>query len=216
MAREGQPARGRGRLSAIDRLPDWADEVKLWAFGELKERKRAQLEILDEFNTRLRQAALLEGITIDPPQISRSAFNRTAMRLSVLGRRLEETREIAAVLAPKLDRAGDDSVTLMISESIKMLAHEMLSNAGEVSADGATAQMLMFTARALQHAEAAKRISSDTRRKIEGELKARASEAVDQVAKAQGLSSDTVEQIKARILGIAKPSSPPPPSESAA
>jgi hypothetical protein len=85
-----------------------------------------------------------------------------------------------------------------------MLAHEMLSNAGEVEADGPTAQMLMFTARALQHAEAAKRISSDTRRKIEAEFKDKASAAVDQVAKASGLSADTVENIKAHILGIAK------------
>ncbi len=206
---------GRGRLSAIDRLPAWADEAKLWAFNELRERKRAQLDILDEFNARLKVAAAENGIITEPPQISRSAFNRTAMRLAVLGRRLEETREIAAVLAPKLDRAGDDSVTLMISESIKMLAHEMLSNAGELDADGPTAQMLMFTARALQHAEAAKRISSDTRRKIEAELKARASDAVEEVARTQGLSADTVEAIKARILGIARPASSSQPEATA-
>lgn len=192
---------GRGRLSAIDTLPAWADEAKLWAFTELKDRKRAQLDILEEFNAKLRAAALMEGIT-DPPQISRSAFNRTAVRLAVLGRRLEETREIAAVLAPRLDEAGDNSLTLLVSESIKTLISEMLGNAGEMDANGATAEMLMMTARALQAAESAKRISSETRRKIEGELKAKAEKAVDAVAKTKGLTAETAEAIKAQILGV--------------
>ena len=200
----GAAARGRGRLSAIDMLPEWADEAKLWAFEQLKERKLTQIEILDGFNDRLRVAAFEQGIT-DPPQISSSAFNRTALRLSIIGRRLQETREIAAVLAPKLDEAGDNSVTLLVSETIKTLVHEMLTNAGQMSADGDTAEMLMMTSRALKHAEEAKRISADTRVKIEGQVKAQASKAVDTVAKERGLSEETVEQIKSRILGIKAP-----------
>lgn len=195
---------GRGQLSKLDRLPDWADEAKMWAFQELKANKRTALDILEEFNARLRAAALMEGV-MEPPQVSRSAFNRASMRLSVLGRRLAEAKEIAAVLAPKLEEAGDDSLTLLVSESIKMLAHEMLSNAGELEADGPTAQMLMFTGRALEHAEKAKRISSDTRVKLESEWRAKTAKTVDAVAKQQGLSADVVEQIKSRILGVAVP-----------
>ncbi|ACF01889.1 Mu-like prophage FluMu protein GP27 [Rhodopseudomonas palustris TIE-1] len=191
----------RGRLSEIDKLPEWADEAKLWAFEQLKERKLTQLEILDGFNGRLKVAAFEQGIT-DPPVISRSAFNRTAIRIAILSRRLEETREIAAVIAPKLDEAGDNSLTLMVAETLKTLISEMLGNAGELTADGATAEMLMMTARALAAAEQAKRISADGRRKIEAELNAKASKAVDQVAKAKGLTTETVDAIKAKILGI--------------
>jgi hypothetical protein len=201
-ARDGN-GRGRGRLSALDQLPPWADEIKLWAFNELKERKRAQLEILDEFNERLKTAAWSNGVTDQQP-VSRSAFNRTAMRLAVLGRRLEETREIAAVLAPKLDKAGDDSITLLIAESIKMLIHEMLSNAGEVDANGATAQMLMFAAQALRHTETAKNQSQIIRERRNKELVTETNAAVDHVAKTEGLSADTVEKIKAKILGITR------------
>lgn len=190
----------RGRLSSLDTLPEWADESKLWAFGELKARQRPQLEILEEFNAKLRAAAWEQGIT-DPPQISKSAFNRVSMRLAVLGRRLEETREIANVLAPKLDQAGDASVTLLVAESIKMLVHEMLSNAGELSADGATAEMLMLTSRALKHAEEAKRISADGRRQLEAELMAKAAAAVEKVAKAQGGTPESIAALKA-ALGV--------------
>ena len=190
----------RGRLSSLDTLPDWADETKMWAFGELKDRQRPQLEILDEFNARLRTAAWENGVT-DPPQISKSAFNRASMRLAVLGRRIEETREIAAVLAPKLEAAGDSSVTLLVAETIKTLVHEMLSNAGELSADGDTAEMLMLTSRALKHAEEAKRISADGRRKIESELMTKAASAIEKVAKAQGGTPESIAALK-QALGV--------------
>ena len=200
------PKTKRGRLSTIDTLPDWADEAKLSAFSALKERKLPQLEILDLFNAQLKAAAWANGVT-DPPVISRSAFNRTAIRLSVLGRRLEETREIANILAPKLDQAGDNSVTLLVAETIKTLISEMLSNAGELTADSETAQMLMNTSRAIKHAEEAKRISADGRRKIEAEVASKAAEAIDAVAKQKGLTAETVDAIKSKILGI-KPEVP--------
>jgi hypothetical protein len=193
--------KGYGQLSSIDLLPEWAEEARLWAFDALKDRRLTQEEILEGFNERIKVAAWEIGIT-DPPRISRSAFNRKALRLSILGRRLQETREIAAVLAPKLDQAGDNSVTLMVSETIKVLIGEMLENAGALSANGDTAEMLMMTARALVAAEQAKRISSETRQKIEAELKSKTAKAVDAVAAAKGLSADTVSDIKARILGV--------------
>lgn len=198
-----KPARvTRGRISAIDQLPEWADEARAWAFEELKLRKLTQIEILDGFNDRLKAASMAEDVRAEPPVISRSAFNRTAVGIAIHGRRLQETREIAAVLAPKLDQAGDNSVTLMVAETIKTLIFEMLGNAGDLKADGDTAEMLMMTARALTAAEQAKKISSETRKKIEAELHDKASKAVDAVAKTAGLSAATVETIKSKILGI--------------
>lgn len=198
----GKERHGRGRISAIDQLPEWADEAKLWAFEQLKERKLSQLDILDQFNARLRAASLAHDASATPPEISRSAFNRTAIRVAILSRRLVETREIAAVIAPKLDEAGDNSLTLMVAETLKTLIAEMLGNAGELKADGDTAEMLMMTARALAAAETAKRISADGRRKIEAELSSKATKAIDQVAKTKGLSAETVDAIKNKILGI--------------
>jgi Protein of unknown function (DUF3486) len=192
----------RGRISAIDQLPAWADEARAWAFEELKLRKLSQLEILDGFNARLKAASMAEDASLEAPVISRSAFNRTAIAIAHHGRRLQETREIAAVLAPKLQAAGDDAITLMVAETIKTLIFEMLGNAGELKADGATAEMLMMTARALNAAEQAKKITIANRRTVEAELKDKAAKAVDAVAVKAGLSAATVSTIKARILGI--------------
>lgn len=189
---------GRGRLSDIDRLPAWADEAKIAALTALKERKLTQLEILEQFNAALRTAAWEQGIT-SPPQISGSAFNRAALKLAVHGRRMEETREIAAVLAPKIEEAGDASLTLLISETIKTLVFEMLGNAGDLSADGETAEMLMFTSRALKHAEEAKKISAEQRRKFETEFKAKANEAVERVVRARGGTADDIAALREAI-----------------
>lgn len=201
----------RGRLSEIDQLPEWADEAKLWAFDQLKKRKKSQLDILDEFNRRLRAGAMAHDVTLVAPVISKSAFNRTALRIAKLSNRLEETRAIAAVLAPKLDEAGDNSVTLMVAETIKTLTLEMLTNAGELTADSETSKMLMECARAVKGAEDAKKISTDTRRKIEAELKDKAGKAVDEVAKTLpgGLSAEAVQTIKEKVLGIRKPEARP-------
>lgn len=192
----------RGRISAIDQLPEWADEAKAWASEQLKKRKKSQLDLLDGFNDRLRAASLANDASAEPPHISKSAFNRTAIAIAIHGRRVEQTREIAAVLAPKLDQAGDNSVTLMVAETIKTLIFEMLSNAGHLSADGDTAEMLMMTARALTAAEQAKKISSETRKKIEAEFKDKAIMAVDVAGKSAGLSTEAVEKLKADFLGI--------------
>jgi hypothetical protein len=194
---------GRGQLSSLDTLPPWADEAKLKAFESLKERKLLQQEILETLNADLRVAALAEGITGDAvPQISRSAFNRQAMRAAILGRRLGDARQIAELLAPKLEDVGDHQLTLIVAETIKTCALEMLNNAGELQADGDTAEMLMMTSRALASAEQAKKINSETRKKIEAELKDTASKKLVDKAVEAGLSADQVAQIRRDVLGV--------------
>ncbi len=192
---------GRGRISSIDRLPDWCDEAVRWAFTALKDRDLTQLEILDGLNERIRAAAWAEGLTeVDAvPQISKSAFNRRAMRLATVGRRLEETREIAAILTPKFDGENAEQITLLLAQTIKSLTFEMLENAGELKADGETAEMLMFASRALKHAEEAAKISADTKARILRDFAAKAEEVVDKVAKAKGLTTDDIATLKAAL-----------------
>ncbi len=193
---------GRGRISSIDRLPEWCDEAVRAAYTALKEAKLTQLEILDQLNGAIRSAAWAQGITDGIPQISRTAFNRRSLRLAKMGRRLEETREIAAILTPKFEGENAEQITLLLAQTIKSLTFEMLESAGDLSADGETAEMLMFASRALKHAEEAARISADTKARILRDFTEKAEKTVEAVAKAKGLTEETVEAIKAQILGI--------------
>ena len=67
------PRPGRGRLSSLDLLPVDAEADVIWAMGELRARKRLQIDILDSFNLRLTTKGL--------GPISASAFGRAAMRV---------------------------------------------------------------------------------------------------------------------------------------
>lgn len=189
---------GRGRLSSIELLPQEAEPIVAWALGELRERNHTQQDILDEFNKRLRQLAADLGSELEP--ISSSAFNRYAIRLAATARRLEETREIAATITKRLGPDQADDLTVLAAETIKVLVFELLENSKNLDTKGA-----MELARALQSAVSAQNVSSERRLRIEKETAANAAKAVDTVAKREGLSPETVDKIKRRILGILEP-----------
>jgi hypothetical protein len=189
--------RGRGRLSSIDVLPDWAAPAVLSALGHLRDAKLTQLEILEKFNAELRTLAFLTGIT-DPPQISQSAFNRKSMRLSAMGQRLTETREIASVLASRFE----EDLTLLASETIKTIVFEMLENAGDIPASAKSAEMMANFATAIKAAEQAKKVSADARIVIEKNFKKAAEGAIDAVTKQKGLSPDVKKAFMAEVLGV--------------
>lgn len=188
--------RQRRRLNSLDKLPDDCREDVAWAYEAIRDRQLEQGEILDELNRRLEVKG--EG------PISRSAFSRASIRVARMGQRLEETREIAAAVSEKLDVGGGEDVTLLLSETIKMMVYEMLENAGELSADSATAKMMSNLSAALYRAEQSRKLSAEVRAKIEREFAKEAEEAVDKVARKQGLTGETVAAIKTQILGIRK------------
>lgn len=189
----GVAPRGRGRLSSIDLLPPEAEEDIAWAFGELRKRNRTQEEILESFNLRL----AVKGLG----PISKSAFNRAAIRTARMAHRLGEVREIANALSSRFEDGGDESLTLLVSETIKSLVFETLENAGRLRADGVTAEMLANFALALKSAEQAKKVTADTRKVIEANFKKQANEAIEK-AGVKGLSAETKEEFKRLLFGV--------------
>ena len=78
----------RGRLSSLDLLPEDCTDDVVWAMGELNARKRSQADILFELNDRL----AVKGCDI----ISKSAFNRRAVRVALIQARREEDAALAS------------------------------------------------------------------------------------------------------------------------
>lgn len=175
---------GRGRLSSIDLLPDEAEEDIVWAIEMLRERKLPQNTILFEFNERLADKG------IDP--ISKSSWNRYAVRKAIQFRRLDEFQSIAGELTASLRTEAPDEVTVLVAEMIKLSAFERLEE-GEKTTKG-----LMELSRALSAAVNAQKTSSEHRRKLEDEVQARLQEAADAVAemgKKDGVSEETLGKI---------------------
>lgn len=190
--RPAEPPRGRGRLSSLDQLPEDAQDDVVWAVGQLNERKRTQADILFELNDRLRAKGVDE--------VSKSAFNRASMKYAVAQARFTEMRRIFEGIAPHFTPERVDESGMVIGEFIKMLIFELAQSEGaSIGAKGA-----MELARGHLAAIQAQNISSERRAKLEAKFKAEAEKAVDKVAVAKGLTADTVEVLKATILGMRK------------
>jgi hypothetical protein len=193
--------RGRGRLSSIDLLPEWAEPAVQAALGKLRDNDLPQIEILDQFNAELRALAFAAGV-MDPPQISSSAFNRKTMRLAAHGRRLAETREIATALASKLEQGGDEDLTLMLAETIKTLIFEMLERADGVPAADWSAEMMANFALALKNAEQAKKVTADMKILIEKNFVKQAEAAIEKVSAVRGLSPEAKREFRRELFGV--------------
>ncbi len=155
---------GRGRLSSIELLGEEYDDIMTWVAGELRERRQLQIDLLPEFNKRLiaRAEEIGDDLSrIKPPgvtqtgpdwPISKSAFSRHAVALAEDLRRVDEIREVSAVLCDRLQPGDTDDVTIYLAQLIKSAVAERIREDGR----GKTPLMeLNFAATALKSAEAA-------------------------------------------------------------
>lgn len=190
---------GRGRLSAIEMLPEAASPVIAWANEELRDRDRTQLDIYDEFCAKLEELEREHRGELALSIPSFSAFNRHSIKLATLARRLDETREITGALAEKFDAGASDNLTVIAAEAIKTLIFELLTSAGE---SGVDPKGTMNLANALRAAAQAQGISTARRQKVEAEFAKDVETAVDTVVKSKGMTAEMAEAIKSQILGV--------------
>lgn len=183
-------ARGRGRLSSIDMLPAEAGDDVLWANQELYARLRPIGEIHVEFNERLESKGL--------PPISRTAFYNRSLKIAAAQTRMREAREMFAGLANEFTAENVDENTIILGEYLKTLIQELVDD----SAGMKKPKDAMELARAYQATVMAQKVSTDRRLKLQAEFAAKTEEAVREVAKQQGWSTDTVDAALSKILGV--------------
>jgi len=191
--------KGRGQLSAIERLPSEADHIVAAAAQALQDRERTQLDIYEEFFNALNTLKREHRGELEFVIPSFSAFNRYSLRLSAMTRRLEETREIASAIAGRFNAQASDELTLIASEAIKSLVYEVLMDRGRSGVEPKEAQQL---ASALFRAMQAQNVSTARRQKVEKEFADKVGETVDTVAKVAGLSSERAAEIRKQVLGL--------------
>lgn len=181
---------GRGRLSAIDMLPEDAEEDILWALETLRERSMPQIEIVKEFNRRLMERG------IDP--VSKSSFNRWSIRKAIQFRNLNEVRSIAGEITGALGTDGADDVTVVVAEMLKAAIYAQLEQRPD-------AKGLMALSRSLQAAVSAQRTSEEYRRRLEQRHSDRIAQAADRaadIAREGGLSAESIAKMRTEFLGV--------------
>ncbi|MAW89405.1 MAG: hypothetical protein CMJ42_23030 [Phyllobacteriaceae bacterium] len=192
--------KGRGRLSGIELLPREASPIIDWANEELRNRNRTQKDIYAEFFEKLQQLQADYRGELEFTIPSFTAFNQHSIKEAAVSRRMETVREIAGSVSKRFDAASSDELTVIAAEAIKTLVFEILTDAGEGGLDPKGAMQL---AAALKAATQAQGVSTIRRQRAEAEFTRDVNKAVEQVAKVKGLTAETAEAIKAKILGVA-------------
>jgi hypothetical protein len=186
----------RGRLSSIDLLPEEAWPHVRAAIDALNENRRSQDDIREELNTHL--------LALDCNPVSRSAFNRRSLALAKIGEGIRQAREMATIFAEKLDDMPEGDVGMLINEMCKVIIYTMTEKIALEDLE-TTAKMMKEISLSVYRLEQAGSISTKRRQQIVNTANEKASAVIETVAKERGLSRETAEDIKAKILGIAKP-----------
>lgn len=185
----------RGRRSKIDLLPQ---PIRKALDEMLRDGKWTQADILDAINEVIEENGLP-----DDQKLSRSGLNRYATEMAEIGRDLRELREQTSALVADLGDAPQGETTKLIleigrSQLFKAMRNQMLNPEEEVDI-GMIKDAMLAAQRLEQTAMNAHKREKDIRQAFAQE----AAEAAETVARQQGLTADSVAQIKAQILGIA-------------
>ena len=190
---------GRGRLTAIDKMPAEADFIIAQAAQALAARDETQKDIYEQF-VRDCEELMKESrgeLEFDIP--ASSSFHRYSMKQAKLTRRLDETRNLTKAIADKFDVKGSDDLSMILGETIKSLVFTIVANADE---DKVVAKDVMQLASAFRQVQQALNLSADGRRKSDDEFADKVGEAVDTAAKAVGMTEEVAERVKFEILGV--------------
>ncbi len=180
---------GRGRLSSLDLAPDEAQDDIVWAMGELNKRQRTQADILFELNDRL----AVKGCGA----ISKSAFNRKAVRVASAASRLAERRALFEGLAPQFTAERIDQGNVVLGELIKTVIAEALDDsAAAIGAKGA-----MELAGAYKAVIQGQTSSAEAKRRALAQAQKQVGEAVEAVARSKGITAETRTKIM-ETLGV--------------
>ena len=170
--------------------------------------------VLAEVNAALAAGRLtLDDITVMLAEAghprSRSALGRYKKQLDRVGAQLRQSREITEALVAELGpAAGDGKQGRLLVEILRKIVMDQLVDRLDDEGGGLEPRDVMFLGRALKELSQSTRLDQDfdvkIRDQVAKEEQRKAVKIIDEAAKTPevGLSRDTADGIKARILGV--------------
>jgi len=182
------------RPSKIDRLPA---AVREW-IGEMRRAGHTIDEILEAVNA--------DRDDLGEEAISRSGMHRHLQKIDALGERLRRQREVATAIVEKLGDKPDDKLFRLNIELMQGVLFEISSAALEGRGVELDPENANLVANALKNLSAASKTDVERVERIERRGAEKAKRAAATAAAAEGaergMSKDTIEAIKASILGV--------------
>nr|DAN31594.1 MAG TPA: Protein of unknown function (DUF3486) [Caudoviricetes sp.] len=183
----------RGRASKVDLLPP---DIKTRLAMMLRDKMFSQAEILEEINDLIRDCGLPETALL-----SKTGLNRYASKMEKMGAKIRESREMAEIWTKQIGEAPQSDVGKLLMEAVKTIAFDKAMALGqEEDIDPKVINQLALVANRIEKAQA---INEERERKIRKEVAQLAAETAEKVISQAGLSQETVDHLKAKILGIA-------------
>lgn len=139
---------------------------------------------------------------------SRSAVGRYVKNQNEQLAKYREAQEVAKVWVDKLGKEPDGDVAKLLLEMLRVVSFQTISNMDE-----ADPQSIFFLAQSIKNIAQADKLHVDREaavRKLIATQVAKAAEEVTKTARKAGMSADTVDLIRSKILGIGEATPPKP------
>lgn len=141
-------------------------------------------------------------------EASRSAVGRYVKNQNEQLAKYREAQEVAKVWVDKLGKEPDGDVAKLLLEMLRVVSFQTISNMDE-----ADPQSIFFLAQSVKNIAQADKLHVDREaavRKLISAQVAKAAEEVTKTARKAGMSADTVDLIRSKILGIGEATPPKP------
>lgn len=139
--------------------------------------------------------------------VSRSALGRYSQQFEEVAARMRESREVATAFAKELGDIPNNDMGRTLVELLHGLVFRVLMQRAKEDEDQPLKPMdLMLLAKAIKESVGSTKLSAELEMKVRDRVAAETAKAAageaEVVGRERGLSAETVEAIKARILGI--------------
>jgi hypothetical protein len=182
-----------GQKSAVDRLPE---KLRNKLLEMLRNPAVTQAEIVDAINDEAGE-----------PLVSKSSLNRYAQRMKKFAEKNRQAKEVADAYIEKFGAEDRNKLGKVVNEQIRLAAFDLISEIDELKASGEAnaeviTEIIFKVSRGLKDLEQAEKLNAERSETIRKATLAEAAEVVEQNAKTDGLTAETVEKIKKQILGL--------------
>lgn len=169
--------------------PELLEQLQDW----LRDPRITQLEATERLNE------LLEEVGEAPR--SKSAVNRYAVQMNEIGAKIQQSREMADMWIGKFGNEPQGKVGQMLNEMIRNLAFNTTIDLAE-GEEVVSPKLIKELAWAVEKLENASTINEKRQREIEKAILQKAAAETEKAIVEAGLSADTANEIKKKILGL--------------
>lgn len=183
--------------STIDRLPP---DIKATLQELLQDPRVSQLDVTAKINELLEAEGHEE-------RVSKSAVNRYAVKMSEVGEKLRQSRDVAEMFISKVGAAPQGQTGLLINEILRTLAFDLSlkiqdSDLSDPETLASTIDQLKSLALATQRLEQSATINIKRAGEIRKQALEDAASAVEKTAKEKGITTESIEAIRDALRNL--------------